>query len=110
MSIHWMKLHIVDREIKGRDFAQRRVEVFEVLRANATAMGGASFDDGELPLFFLFKCSNHSPLRKQIREALGEGDSVLIGLLKLEDASFIGQGPVSDDAAREASFDEFWRS
>jgi hypothetical protein len=113
MTIHWMKLNIVDREINGRAFAQRRAEAFDAIRANAIALGEATFEEGALPMFFLFKTRNWRALMNAVRDALGDGDLLLSGALNMENAN-VRRGGGNALAAmtieqKEATFDEFWR-
>jgi len=113
MAIHWMKLNIVDREVNGRGLAQRRAEAFDAVRANAIAFGEATFEEGALPFFFLFKTRNYRALLNAVRDALGEGDVLLSGVLNTENAN-VHRGGRNALAAltpeqKEAMFDEFWR-
>jgi hypothetical protein len=113
MSIHWMKLNIVDREINGRAFAQRRAEALGAIRANAIAFGEAAFEEGALPIFFLFKTRNWRALMTAVRDTLGDGDVLLSGALDMENANVRRGGGNAlaglTPAQKEAMFEEFWR-
>ncbi|MEP7043916.1 MAG: hypothetical protein ABI843_12700 [Dokdonella sp.] len=114
MEIHWMKVLILDREISGRDFAQRRAAVFEAIRVNTTALAETAFEEGQLGTFFLFTAQRLFTVVQQVRGAIAPGDIVLHGRLGIEAATAIrlpgpGAGDELTPQARLDLFAGYWR-